>query len=58
MYQTSVEMLVFYFFIKNTKSVMCLFRSNYEKIFVLEFSMEYFSIRILTEDFLDILEII
>ena len=32
--------------------------SNYEKIFGLEFSMEFFSIRALIEDFIDILETI
>lgn len=49
----TVETIIRYsFYNLNSKKLS----SNYEKIFGIEFSMEYFSIRTLISDFLDILE--
>ena len=51
-YKTIESIIRYSFYNVNIKKLS----SNYEKIFGLEFSMEFFSIRTLIEDFIDILE--
>ena len=53
-YKTIESIIRYSFYNVNIKKLS----SNYEKIFGLEFSMEFFSIRTLIEDFIDILETI